>query len=294
MVKILLKLIYSFLFKYKYSRIFLMTVIELYKSFIAKAHYFFRKEQNNYCDFEMKNDSINFNQKGYTFIDLKNLVNERINLDELPDSNVLSSHWDEVDSVDTTIRGRSCAENLYLQGYLLPDNIIIKYNPVFKFILDYLGNMKKMSFDLKFITTYRFYPTKFKDFQSYMWHMDFVKWGNDDYKFMLFLDDVNEDNGPMLISDIKLNRNWKDTGGYRFSDNYVRKTSKIIIKCEGAAYSGYFFDTKMIHKGGRVKNGVRDVIVLSFNPGKGVIENAIQIIGEEGSHKLIPNYSFLK
>jgi hypothetical protein len=271
-----------------------MTIIEFINSMKARINYITRRKPFEAYDFDLPKDTKLFNNQGYSYIDLQNMVSLKINLDELPDSNVLSSHWDEINSTDTTTLGRSLIENMYLQGYRLPDDIIENYRTLFYFILGYLEAIKKMTFDLKFITTYRFYPTKFKDFQSYMWYMDFVKWGNDDYKFMLFLDDANDENGPMLISDIKLNRMWKDSGGYRFSENFVNKTSKIIKKCEGPAYSGYFFDTKMIHKGGRVNKGVRDVMVLSFNPGKGNIKNAIQIFGEVGSHKLIPNYNFLK
>lgn len=50
----------------------------------------------------------------------------------------------------------------------------------------------------------------------------------------------------------------------------------------------------MIHKGGRVTSGVRDVLVLSFQPGKGKVEGARQTGAWVGQQKLIPYGTWLE
>jgi hypothetical protein len=103
---------------------------------------------------------------------------------------------------------------------------------------------------------------------------------------MLLLDDVAENSGPMKISDIRINRSYHLPGEYRISENYVNQRAGKITQCLGLKNEAFLFETQLIHKGGRVKDKLRDVCVLSFVPGVGNISNLKQIAGSPGRYKL--------
>jgi hypothetical protein len=229
-----------------------------------------------------------FDKNGVLKYDSRNLGMSQelgFTLESIPDENVFSSLWDEVNGVETVVQGRD-SRSVFQQTFQLPEDWLNSMRPCFLNSLSLLSHLKKMTFDLTAVNTYRFFPTEFKDFQSYMWHIDFVSYSQHEYKFMLFLEDCLEDNGPMLVSDIMVSRRFRLKRSYRISEDYVRRHASSIRKCTGNRYEGYFFDTKMVHKGGRVVKGVRDVCVLSFRPGSGEISNFIQDVPTVGSHSL--------
>jgi hypothetical protein len=208
-----------------------------------------------------------------------------ISLDSISYNNVFSSSFDYSTNEEVIVTGRG-GGFAFQETYILPDSIIDNLYNIFMNAEALLANIKKMSFDLRYVTTYRLIPFEGADFQSSMWHIDFVRQTSHEYKLMLFLDNVMENSGPMKISDIRINRSYRFSGEYRISENYVNKHAGKITECLGLKNEGYLFETQMIHKGGRVKDKLRDVCVLSFVPGVGNISNFKQIAGSPGRYKL--------
>ena len=129
-----------------------------------------------------------FDKNGVLKYDSRNLGMSQelgFTLDSIPDENVFSSLWDEVNGVETVVQGRDSG-SVFQQTFQLPDSWLNSMRPFFLNSLNLLSHLKKMTFNLKFVTTYRFFPTDYKDFQSYMWHIDFVGYSQHEYKFMIF------------------------------------------------------------------------------------------------------------
>lgn len=114
--------------------------------------------------------------------------------------------------------------------------------------------------------------------QSWEWHSDFWFWKKEDgmpeakaFTAVIFLDDVNEFNGPMLLvpetqndelideihsrpyGDLDGGDNWSITTSknlkYRLSDTYLRKKieAKGIIAAKGKKGSVLFFHSNLLH-----------------------------------------------
>jgi hypothetical protein len=211
--------------------------------------------------------------------------NLNISLDSINDNNVYSSSFDYSTDEEVVVIGRGCSIS-FQETYILNDSMVDKLQPIFKNTEALLACIKKMSFDLRFITTYRLLPFEGADFQSSMWHIDFVRQTPHEYKLMVLLDDVREDSGPMNIADIRINRRYRLPGEYRISENYVNQHARNITQCLGLKNEGILFETQMIHKAGRVKDKFRDVFVLTFVPGVGNISDPKQVAASPGRHKL--------
>jgi hypothetical protein len=111
------------------------------------------------------------------------------------------------------------------------------------------------------------YPGKIENTQIF--HQDF-----DDIKFLkifIYLNDVNEENGPHFYVQSSLNNiinknnlpsNYKASD--RINDNFFNNYKKDILKITGNEGTIILEDTKGFHKGSNVKSGRRYILQLLF------------------------------
>ncbi len=184
-------------------------------------------------------------------------------LDQIPHAQKVSAYFDQ--GLIHRVAGHIPeAESIY---YRLPEAQFQLVLHTGTQIQQRLAHALGMSFRIHEVVTYRRYPLRGARYQSFLWHIDYNHATPYEYKCMIFLKPITAENGPMLLSDIHLQRDRLPKGGYRFTEEQIQTQAKRITPCVGPQGSAVVFATDLIHQGGQVHTGVRDVIVLSFLPG---------------------------
>jgi hypothetical protein len=140
-------------------------------------------------------------------------------------------------------------------------------------IIGVLESAYAMNFQLAFVNAYRTYPLRSEPYMSSLWHYDHVTRCQTphEYKAMIFLRDVTSMNGPLTVTNYRINRRWKlrlkgKSYGNRVSQQFLDRHNVKQTECIGQAGDVYLFATDIVHKAGTVLEGFRDVVVLGFYP----------------------------
>ena len=240
----------------------------------AKKH--FKNSSKLKKNFYTPRNAIELKTQGFTKINgLKAGIKKqaRINFCDFKNENAFSKSWDPVSNIQETVKGLNYGDNYHRHIFKITNDLFIELKPFLENIALMLSDIHKMSFDFVDYSAVRTLKSNFEEsFTNYLWHIDFMRRSNFEYKVMLLLNNVEKENGPMQLTDLRFNRTFMLKKNYRMSEKFVRRKSKKFFICKGNKFDTFIFGTNNAHKAGKVFSGCREVMIFTFYPGSGNIK----------------------